>query len=212
MQAVAANNYGTGYAPALRKICRVVDRLAFSAADLATRRSALGSFADILRALTKNGDREVRSRATALLAPLAPARGPSSVSAALPPPRKSAPGRGGTAAAPRSNDGRWSEGGGSRTSLPLPPPPAASAAAAADRTAAATPPAAAAGASAPEPLAGEPPAWLAAAAAVGVQAAEARAAAMLPVMGPDGAVGRKANVIDGLNAGLYGSVSRPVAR
>jgi hypothetical protein len=68
LQFVAANNYGLGYAAALRKVCRAVEALSFGADDLVARRSAQGSFADVLRALAKNADREVRNRAANLLA------------------------------------------------------------------------------------------------------------------------------------------------
>lgn len=56
-----------GYTQSLRKICRAVQALPVTTTDIHARRSAQGSFGDVLRALTSHGDREVRKRSYALL-------------------------------------------------------------------------------------------------------------------------------------------------
>lgn len=67
IQQVVGRNFGREYAVILRKVCKVVESLPLTADDLHATRSAHGSFADVLRILTTNGDFDVRTKAALLL-------------------------------------------------------------------------------------------------------------------------------------------------
>lgn len=105
LQFCAVNNYGTGYKSALLKILRVVEALPLYAVDVHARRSAHGSFGDVLVDLAGSAaDRGVRERARSLLQRFPPPGG-------APPPAH----RGGAAAEGRRSSHR---GAGDRSSAP----------------------------------------------------------------------------------------------
>jgi hypothetical protein len=241
LQFVAANNYGLGYLSALRKICRVVESLTFSEEDLLARRSAQGSFADVLRALAKNTDKEVRNRAAALLPHPPPAvmagdapRGATGSAdgsgggrkplRVAPEAQRSARSTSGSALgawpSERSADSAAALTRPRLAPTPQPPERGAPSAPAANSawhpaTAASSPTADAApsptGDAAPVP----PPEWLPAAAAVGQALALQRAAGLDLQQSPAHVVGTATDVIEGLNMGLYGAAAmapRPLHR
>lgn len=105
LQFCAVNNYGTGYKSALLKILRVVEALPLYAADVHARRSAHGSFGDVLGDLAANAaDRAVRERARSLLQRFPPPGG-----ATAPPPRGGSSGGGSAAADGRRSSSRGGE-------------------------------------------------------------------------------------------------------
>lgn len=112
LQFCAVNNYGTGYKSALLKILRAVEALPLYGPDVHARRSAHGSFGDVLVDLAANAaDRAVRERARSLLQRFPP---PPGAAATAPLPRSSS----NAAAADSRRSTRGSDRGNERSSAP----------------------------------------------------------------------------------------------